>query len=198
MGRVGRQRQVARVPRLFAPTDPARGRDPLWLASNLPAGSVIIIRHYEWPPAARLELAREVLRLARPRRVRVTVARDVDVAIAARADGFHAPEALGHRIAAFRRVRPLGLCTMAAHGRKGIVAAARVGADAVLLSRVFASASHPDAPAMGVTLLAGLVAESPVPVIALGGIALANARRLTGSGVHGLAIVGGIAGFISR
>lgn len=185
-------------PRLFAPTDPVRGMDPQWLAANLPRSSVIIVRHYEWSRAARLTLAREVIRIARPRHVAVLVARDVDVALAASADGFHAPEALGHRIKTFRAAKASGLCTMAAHGPKGLIAAARYGADAALLSRVFPSASHQGESALGVVRFAALAAQSSVPVIALGGITRANLARLTGSGIAGIAMVGGIAALIPR
>lgn len=185
-----------RLPRLFAPTDPVRGRDPLWLAANLPPGSAIILRHYEWPREKRLAMAREMLRIARPRHVRVLVARDVDVALAARADGFHTPEALGHRLAAFRAARPHALCTMAAHGERGLVAAAQWGADAALLSLVFASESHKGAPALGPVRISALAARSRVAVIALGGITRANVARLNGVRISGIAVIGGIDGFV--
>lgn len=185
-----------RLPRLFAPTDPARGKDPLWLAANLPKGSAIILRHYDWPRAARLKLARALVRIARPRHVRVLVARDVDVALAAHADGFHAPEALAHRITAFRAARPHALCTMAVHGERGLVAAARLGADAALLSLVFESASHAGAASLGPVRFAALAARSQVPVIALGGITRTNATRISGANICGIAVVGGIEAFV--
>lgn len=185
-----------RLPRLFAPTDPARGKNPLWLAAHLPPGSAIILRHYEWPREKRLALARETIRIARPRQVRVLVARNVDAALAAHADGFHAPEALAHRIMAFRAARPHALCTMAVHGERGLVAAARLGADAALLSLVFESASHAGAAALGPVRFAALAARSRVPVIALGGITRANVARLSGVNLCGVAVIGGIEGFV--
>ncbi|HRE61980.1 MAG TPA: thiamine phosphate synthase [Micropepsaceae bacterium] len=185
-----------RLPRLFAPTDPARGRDPPWLAANLPPGSVIIFRHYELSREKRLALAQATIRIARPRHVCVLVARDVDVAIASRADGFHAPEALAHRILSFRAARPDGFCTMAAHGPKGLIAAARYGADTVLLSLAFASQSHAGAMALGPVRISALAAQSRVPVIALGGITRANVARLSGAAISGIAVIGGIEDFI--
>ena len=83
--------------------------------------------------------------------------------------------------------------TAAAHGRAGLVRAARAGARAALLSPVFPTASHPGAPTLGPVRFAGLVRASPLPVYALGGIDARRARRLAGTGACGLAGVGAFA-----
>jgi thiamine-phosphate pyrophosphorylase len=85
------------------------------------------------------------------------------------------------------------IVTAAAHSPIAIRLAARLGVDAVLLSPVFATASHPDARTLGPLRFARWARESPVPVYALGGIDAARARRLRGSGAVGFAGIGGLA-----
>ncbi len=80
--------------------------------------------------------------------------------------------------------------TAAAHDAAAIRRAARHGAHAVLLSPVFATASHPGAPSLGPLRFARLARCSPIPVYALGGITAETARRLAGSGAVGLAGIG--------
>ena len=64
--------------------------------------------------------------------------------------------------------------------------------DAVLLSPVFATRSHPGAPTIGPLRFARWVRESPIPVYALGGIDVPGARRLRHSGAAGFAAIGGL------
>ncbi|HEX7774936.1 MAG TPA: thiamine phosphate synthase, partial [Parvibaculum sp.] len=84
--------------------------------------------------------------------------------------------------------------TAAAHSEAAIFRAARARIDAVLISPVFPTASHPGAPALGVVRfarLAHLARRLGLRVYALGGITgPASLRRLTGSGADGVAGVG--------
>jgi thiamine-phosphate pyrophosphorylase len=68
--------------------------------------------------------------------------------------------------------------------------AAAIGADAALLSPVFATASHPGAPALGPLAFAVLAGKAPLPVYALGGMTSENARRLNGARLAGIAGIG--------
>jgi thiamine-phosphate pyrophosphorylase len=67
--------------------------------------------------------------------------------------------------------------------------AARLGADAVLLSAVFESRSPSAGQPMGPVRLAAIARSAPIPVYALGGVDMKNARRLGASGVVGIAAV---------
>jgi thiamine-phosphate pyrophosphorylase len=86
---------------------------------------------------------------------------------------------------------PHGLVTAAAHSRRAIVAAARAGVDAVLISPVFSTRSHPDGSTLGVTRFAALARFARslgLGVYALGGITDATKiRRLNQSGATGIA-----------
>lgn len=70
----------------------------------------------------------------------------------------------------------LGLAT--AHSLREIGAANRLGADAIVVSPVFPTRSHPGARPLGVVRFRLLAARAQGPVIALGGMDARRARRL--------------------
>ncbi len=130
----------------------------------LPRGSGFVYRHYHLEGPERLARFRELRRLSRARGHVVVLA---DSALTARewgADGVYgAPLALWPR-----RGDLLQLAT--AHGLRELAAAARKGADAVLLSPAFATRTHPGAAFLGAVRFRLLAGQSPIPVIALGGM----------------------------
>ena len=65
--------------------------------------------------------------------------------------------------------------------------AERRGADAVFVSPVFATRSHPGARGLGVVRFGLLVRGCPVPVVALGGMDARRFRRVRGLGAYGWA-----------
>jgi thiamine-phosphate pyrophosphorylase len=79
--------------------------------------------------------------------------------------------------------------TAAAHSARAARRALSAGADAVVVSTVFASRSASAGPAMGPLRLAILVRRVNGPVYALGGIDNKKARLLKDTGVVGLAAV---------
>ncbi|WP_415838706.1 thiamine phosphate synthase, partial [Roseomonas mucosa] len=68
--------------------------------------------------------------------------------------------------------------SQAAHGRSGLARARRLGADGVLLSPAFPTASHPGAPALGPLRWAALARRAASSAVALGGMDARSARRL--------------------
>ncbi len=175
-------------------TDEKRLADPVAVVANLPRGSAVILRHYGVP--GRDELAARLVAASKRRGITVLVAADARLAAEIGANGLHLPEAMAARgPGAWREWRKPGwLVTAAAHSPAALHRAKAAGADAVLLSPVFATESHPETPALGVLRFAAWCRESPLPVYALGGVAAANARRLKGCGARGLA---GISGFVN-
>jgi thiamine-phosphate pyrophosphorylase len=123
-------------------------------------------------------------RVARERGLVLLVGGDGRAALRARA-GLHWPdrEAVAGRLAflaARRRGAPWARLSVAAHGRAGLGRGRRLGADAVFLSPVFATASHPGAPGRGVLRWAALGRRAGRRVVALGGMDSRRARRLPG------------------
>lgn len=176
------------LPTLWLVTDSQRLPDPLPAARQLPRGSGIILRHHD--AAGRLALARALRRVARARRLTLLIAGPPWLAQALGGDGAHLAEA---SIRPWRRPRRGFRITCAAHSLAALRRAELAGADAVLLSPVFATASHPGARTLGPVRFAGLCRQARLPVVALGGIAARTATRLAGTGLAGFAAIAALA-----
>ena len=176
----------SRLPFLVLMTDDERLPDPLRAAAALPAGSMVIVRSRDG--SRRKALAAEMMRLSRARRLVVLIAGDPALALALGADGVHLPEVrIGE--AARLRARHRLIVTAAAHSLATLRKACWL--DAVLLSPIFPTASHPGRGALGPLRAAAIAKAAPVPVYALGGVDHANAGRL--SGFAGIAAIGALA-----
>jgi thiamine-phosphate pyrophosphorylase len=68
-----------------------------------------------------------------------------------------------------------------------------MGVDAVLVSPIFPTASHPGAPALGQRRLAGWTRIAGISIYALGGVNAETLRRLKGIDLAGVAAIGGLA-----
>ncbi|HUQ12956.1 MAG TPA: thiamine phosphate synthase [Novosphingobium sp.] len=155
-----------------------RARKPLpklWLISDarndavldraiarLPRGSGVIFRHNHLSPNKRAARLREVRRLCRRFGHRFEIA----------GQDYGAP------------VPNRRLAT--AHSLREIARANRFRAEAVLLSPVHSTRSHPGAKALGRVRFLLLAKSARAPVIALGGM---TARRFRGLPVHGWAAI---------
>ncbi|PJI42307.1 MAG: thiamine phosphate synthase [Ferrovibrio sp.] len=180
------------MPGRWLVTDAGRLPDPLPAIGRLERGDGVLFRHYELAPAKRLALAQQVAELCRRRGLVLLVAGDARLARAVSADGLHLPQALIEHAARARRMG-LRLVTVAAHDAAAIARAARCGADAVLISPVFATASHPGAAPLGVLRLAALATEARrrgLQVYALGGVTPASFTRLRQVPLAGYAAIG--------
>jgi thiamine-phosphate pyrophosphorylase len=145
--------------------------------ARLPRGSGLVYRHYHLAPAERRARYEVVRRLCRTCGIALILARGER---GWRADGtYGAPETLRHK----------GLRLATAHSLREIGAAVRARADAVLLSPVFATRTHPGGKVLGSVRFLALARRSPLPVYALGGMNRARAARLP---VHGWAAIDGL------
>ena len=148
----------SRIPSLWLMTDERLG-DALWPAvRRLPRGAGIVFRHYATPTGERRRLFARLLRIARARGLVLVRAGDMPL-----------PGELG-----VHGRRGAGVITWPAHDRREAVAGLRRGADAVFISPLFATRSHPGAPALGPRRARAIAAGMPLRRIALGGM---NARR---------------------
>jgi len=130
----------------------------------LPRGSGFVFRHYHLDPAARRARFDELADLARDLSHMVILSDEEDWG----ADGcYGVPERLGR-----------GLRLATAHDGKELQDAIAAQADGIFLSPVFHTASHPGGATLGVHGFHVLAQQSPVPVIALGGMTPERAREL--------------------
>jgi thiamine-phosphate pyrophosphorylase len=177
------------LPALLFFTDPARTPDIERLARRLPRGTAIVFRAFGAPDA--LERARRLKAIARENRLKLLIGADAALTAAVGADGVHLPQRAAHQARRLKSAHLRWIVTVAAHD---LAAARRArGADAVVISAVFPSASASAGAPLGVLRLARMVRQAGRPGYALGGIRHENARRLLASGVAGIAAVDGLA-----
>jgi len=177
------------VPHLILMTD-ERQPDPVRLAATLPAGSLVILRHYR--DSGRAALGRRLAMVCRARRILLSVGADAALANALRADGLHCPRWMMGRAApqlAWSRGHK-SLLSVAVHTRRELLWARRIGADFVILSPIFATASHPGARGLGPYGTASLARGVRLPKIGLGGMRADRIGRLPPGLLAGLAFVG--------
>jgi thiamine-phosphate pyrophosphorylase len=165
------------LPRLWLMTDERMG-EGLWEAlARLPRGSGVIFRHYR--TRDRRVLFERVRAVARRRGLILLLAGSPREAVAWRADGAHG------RSRHLHAARPL-LRTAPAHDAREL---ARARAHAVLVSPVFATRSHPGAPALGALRFAILARQARTPLIALGGMDKRRFGRIAPLGAYGWAAI---------
>lgn len=176
---------------LVAVTDERRGGDPLALAARLPPGSTVIFRHYGAPERSIQAISLAVI--CRKKRLKLVIAGDLALALKARA-GLHLPDGLARSVSPRIRlwVRRGGFLTVAAHDRSGLRRAAELGAEAALLSPVFATLSHPGVKPLGVQAFRRMTRMAKLPVIALGGIDRTTVLQLRSAPIAGVAAVGAL------
>lgn len=182
------------LPACLFPTDAARTPDPAACLPGLPTGTAVIVRART--RAERRALLIRLLPVARQLRLPLLVAEDWRLALRFRI-GLHLPEALLHQSKTrvlLQRLGPrLTWITASGHGRKAIrTANALPRLDALLLSPVFPTASHPNAAFLGPRGLHRLATISRHPVYALGGVEAHTAPALTACGIAGVAAIGGL------
>lgn len=166
------------VPRCVLLSDARNDAGLARAIARLPRGSAIVFRHYHLAPAARHACFAQLRALAHRRGLPVIGAR---VPASWRPDGVYGA---AHEVAG----KP-GLRLATAHSLREVGMAARCGAQAVLLSPVFPTRSHPEAAGLGAVRFLLLARQSVLPVIALGGMTRARAARLP---VHGWAAIDGL------
>ncbi len=163
--------------------------DPVAAARALPKGAPVIVRAKT--AAAKERLAAKLAGVARERALMLLISADDRLAARLGAGGVHLPESEAYRAADLRARHPDWIITSSAHSARALRRALGLPLDAVFLSPVFATRSHPGAAPLSPLRAFALARASLFPVYALGGIDAASVRRLADSPFAGIAIVGG-------
>ena len=154
------------------------------------AGGVDLVqlRAKDLPGGELLSLARQLLE-AIDGRAALLVNERVDVAAAVGAAGVQLGEEALPPDAA-RALLPAGAWIgRSVHSVDGAVAAARQGADFLLVGTMFATPSHPGGAAAGPELLGRIAAVCPLPLIGIGGITAGNLGAVIDAGASGVAVI---------
>jgi len=178
------------LPFLLFMTDETRMNDPIPAIKMLPRGAGVILRHYDLPK--REALARELLTICRLRGLVLLIAGDLKLAKRLGC-GAHLPEGLARKLPS----SPAGfikdhLLTVAAHSPRAIAKAKMLNADALLLSPVFPTRSHPGAKTVGASQFRLWISRGRVPAYALGGVDITTSRTICVDGVAGFAGISGL------
>ena len=151
------------------------------------------LRENDLTPRELLALAKECKAIAHAGGARFIVNHNLDVALAAEADGVH----LGWRslpVREVRRVAPKGFLIGASTHSVG--AAARVAeesVDYVFLGPIFRTPSKEGLiKPLGVEAIRTVKQTAKVPVIAIGGIKAENVREVIAAGADGIAVISAI------
>ena len=151
------------------------------LASGVDA---VLVREKQMDSARLLAFAAHLRELTHRYKAKLIIHTQADVAEAVEADGVHVAASDIETIPAVRGWLDKGVTVSAScHDIDELELAGEYGADFALLSPVFPTRSHPGAPNLGVAKFSELANESPVPVVALGGITPENRSELSGFGV---------------
>lgn len=178
------------VPGLVLMTDDERICDPLASAEALPRGSMVVVRSRD--PARLADLGGALVRLGRRRELKVSIAGDPLLAARLGADGFHLSERRAREAVHWRaRLRTMTI-TASAHSLHALLRASVLPLDAIFLSPVFVTASHPGRAALSPVRANMMARASLRPVYALGGIESRNAALIATKGFSGIAAVGAL------
>lgn len=159
------------LPRIWVLSD-ARNDAALDAAlRRLPRGSALVFRHYHLPEGKRRARFAALARIAWARGHTVVLSGTMKEARAWGADGAYGPAQLLARGQA-------GLRLVTVHSLREMTRAGR--ADALVLSPVFPTRSHPGVKLLGALRFRLLAARARRPVIALGGMDAARAAQLGG------------------
>ena len=167
-------------------TDDDRLPDPLSATRQLARGSMVVVRSRN--EVRRSAWAHALVRIANTRGILVLIANDVRLAVRCNADGVHFSEANVGQATHWRALRPRWFISTSAHGLRGAFAAKFV--DAIFLSPVFRTRSHPQSPPLTAVRANRMAAAFAKPVYALGGVTAQNARLL--HGFAGIAAIGAL------
>lgn len=159
----------------------------------LQGGATIIqLREKELAPQLFLEEARVIKEVCRKYGVPFIVNDNVDVALAADADGVH----VGQKDMEAGRVRRLfgagKILGVSAQTVEQAVLAEKNGADYLGVGAVFPTGSKADAEDVSLEELQRICAAVNIPVVAIGGISKDNVLQLAGTGISGIAVISAI------
>jgi thiamine-phosphate pyrophosphorylase len=175
------------LPNLLFFTDPTRTPQPERVAERLPAGAAVVFRAFGAVDA--IEQGLRLREITQRRGLLLLVGADEGLAAQVQANGLHLPERLAATLPSLRAAHPHWLITVAAHDLRAAKVGEKAGADALVVSPIFPSASPSAGAPLGVEGLERIVGAVETPVYALGGVRADTVARLAETGIVGIAAV---------
>ena len=182
-------------PPLLVITDRRQAHTPLSeLASQALAGGCrwISIREKDLPRQQQIDLVHTLTSRLTGADICLTIHGSAELAAAAGAQGVHLPSGSDAR-AARTVLGPARLIGVSVHNAAQTLLLDPALVDYAVAGPAFETASKPGyGPPLGVAGIAALASETPVPIIAIGGISPASVPDLRRAGAAGIAVMGGV------
>jgi len=176
--------------------------DRSWLGEDTLQGQVeravkggatfVQLREKELEEEHFLEEAREIRKLCREYRIPFVVNDDVEIALAADADGVHVGQGDMEAGDVRKRLGPDKIIGVSVQTAEQAVLAQERGADYLGVGAVFPTGSKADAQEVSLETLKEICKAVDIPVVAIGGIGMDNVGELSGSGTCGIAVISAI------
>lgn len=151
--------------------------------------TVVQLREKELDEAGFIDQAVRLKRVTDAHGVSLIVNDNLRVALACGAAGLHIGQDDGDVRLIRERLGADKILGVSVQTVEQALAAEVDGADYLGVGAVFPTSTKPDAAEVPIETLAAICAAVRVPVVAIGGIQVGNARALAGTGIAGLAVV---------
>lgn len=180
-------RKNQKLPEIFIFTDDSKLSDPITLAKLIPKKWGMVIRNYH--NHNRIQLIKDTAKICKKRRIFFMVAGNWRLAIKIRASGIHMPVKLIKKETISTIIKKCNNFTLSisAHNQAELRYARLIGVDAVFLSPVKKSSSHPLLKPIGFLPFSSLARNQGLNVYALGGLNLRDKKRSQDLGAKGIA-----------
>ena len=163
---------------------------------KIPKKSAFLLRSYE--AKERKKIAKQLLKFCKMKKLKLLIASDIKLAEDINAHGIHFPEymmkekKINWMIIKNIKSKKNWIITTAVHSHQAIKKAESFNVDAVLLSPVFQSKSHPNKKNLGINKFEKIVKKTKLPIYALGGINIKNIKFLLETDIIGYAFQRGV------
>jgi thiamine-phosphate diphosphorylase len=155
-------------------------------------GRLIQLREKTMPAVEMLPVARRLARRCREVGALFIVNDRADIAVAADAHGLHVGQGDMPAREARALLRPGMVLGVSTHDEDQAGAAVTDGADYVAVGSIFPTTSRVDFQLVGTDLIRRVRSAVPVPLVAIGGITVANAAEVIQAGADGVAVISAI------
>ena len=185
------------LPRIYPITDrPISGSDHLTQIRSMAAGGATLIQLREkfLPSDEFFSEAQEAAEFARAEGLTLIINDRVDIALASGASGVHLGQEDLNAAAARRLMGDDAVIGISTHNLAQAAEAARLPVDYIAIGPVFQTATKTDPdPVVGLEgVSAAKEAVGDIPLVAIGGISLANFRDVLAAGADSVAVIGAV------
>ena len=161
------------------------------LKLKIPKKSAFLLRSYQ--TKKRKKIAKQLLKFCKMKKIKLLIGSDIKLAEDIKADGIHFPEYMIKKNKInwidIKNVKSKKrwIITTSVHSIQSLKKAEGLDIDAVLLSPVFPSKSHPNSKSLGLNKFSKIVKKTKLPIYALGGINIKNVKSLIETDIIGYA-----------